>query len=143
MNPKNAEEQVLAAAGKEIYEAFFKNYTLKQWGKDPWIRRIISFVQRGLISALFKMPFYDFNTGYKIINRKVIDNILDQCKYMKQSFSSELMIRAYFTGYKIVNVPVLFKNRSGKNTGTNILNLPKIISKSLKGYLSLKKELKK
>lgn len=34
-NPKNAEEQVLALAGKEIYEAFFKNYTKKQWGIDP------------------------------------------------------------------------------------------------------------
>jgi len=34
-NPKNAEEQILALAGKEIYEAFFKNYTKKQWGVDP------------------------------------------------------------------------------------------------------------
>jgi len=34
-NPKNAEEQVLALAGREIYEAFFKNYTIKQWGLDP------------------------------------------------------------------------------------------------------------
>lgn len=33
--PKNAEEQVLSLAGKEIYDAFFKNYTLKQWGVDP------------------------------------------------------------------------------------------------------------
>jgi UDP-galactopyranose mutase len=34
-HPKNAEEQILALAGKEIYEAFFKNYTKKQWGMDP------------------------------------------------------------------------------------------------------------
>ncbi|MDD5606668.1 MAG: UDP-galactopyranose mutase [Candidatus Pacebacteria bacterium] len=34
-NPKNAEEQVLSLAGQEIYEAFFKNYTIKQWGIDP------------------------------------------------------------------------------------------------------------
>lgn len=34
-NPKNAEEQILALAGKEIYEAFFKNYTIKQWGIHP------------------------------------------------------------------------------------------------------------
>jgi UDP-galactopyranose mutase len=30
--PKNAEEQVLKNAGKELYEAFFKGYTEKQWG---------------------------------------------------------------------------------------------------------------
>jgi len=34
-NPKNAEEQVLSLVGKEIYEAFFKNYTIKQWGISP------------------------------------------------------------------------------------------------------------
>lgn len=34
-NPKNAEEQILALTGKEIYEAFFKNYTIKQWGIHP------------------------------------------------------------------------------------------------------------
>ena len=31
-NPENAEEQVLSKVGKEIYEAFFKDYTEKQWG---------------------------------------------------------------------------------------------------------------
>lgn len=34
-NPKNSKEQILSLAGKEIYEAFFKNYTIKQWGVDP------------------------------------------------------------------------------------------------------------
>lgn len=34
-NPKDAEEQVLAFAGREIYDAFFKNYTVKQWGIHP------------------------------------------------------------------------------------------------------------
>ncbi len=34
-NPKNAEEQVLALVGREIYSAFFKNYTIKQWGIHP------------------------------------------------------------------------------------------------------------
>ena len=34
-HPKNAEEQVLALVGREIHEAFFRNYTKKQWGVDP------------------------------------------------------------------------------------------------------------
>lgn len=34
-NPKNFEEQALKFVGNEIYEAFFKGYTLKQWGRDP------------------------------------------------------------------------------------------------------------
>jgi UDP-galactopyranose mutase len=34
-NPMNFEEQALRFIGKELYEAFFKGYTLKQWGIHP------------------------------------------------------------------------------------------------------------
>ena len=32
---KNFEEKAKSQIGQELYEAFFKNYTKKQWGKDP------------------------------------------------------------------------------------------------------------
>lgn len=34
-NPKNSEEFVLQKLGREIYEKFYKNYTIKQWGIHP------------------------------------------------------------------------------------------------------------
>lgn len=34
-NPKNAEEMVISLVGKELYEKFFKGYTLKQWNIHP------------------------------------------------------------------------------------------------------------
>lgn len=33
--PKNFEEQAMKFIGKDLYEAFFKGYTRKQWGCDP------------------------------------------------------------------------------------------------------------
>ncbi|MCH4249003.1 MAG: UDP-galactopyranose mutase [Acinetobacter populi] len=33
--PENFEEQALKFVGKDLYEAFFKGYTKKQWGCDP------------------------------------------------------------------------------------------------------------
>lgn len=33
--PKNSEEQVILKIGKDIYDKFFKNYTMKQWGIHP------------------------------------------------------------------------------------------------------------
>jgi UDP-galactopyranose mutase len=33
--PKNFEEQALRFIGKDLYEAFFRGYTRKQWGVDP------------------------------------------------------------------------------------------------------------
>ena len=35
INPNTFEEQALKFVGKELYEAFFKGYTLKQWGISP------------------------------------------------------------------------------------------------------------
>ena len=34
-NPKNSEEMVLSQVGRKFYEMFFKNYTRKQWKRDP------------------------------------------------------------------------------------------------------------
>lgn len=33
--PRNSEEWVLSRVGRELYEAFYLNYTLKQWGVHP------------------------------------------------------------------------------------------------------------
>jgi UDP-galactopyranose mutase len=33
--PKNSEELVLSRVGRELYEAFYLGYTLKQWGQHP------------------------------------------------------------------------------------------------------------
>lgn len=34
-SPANSEEYVLSRVGRELYEAFYLNYTLKQWGVHP------------------------------------------------------------------------------------------------------------
>ena len=34
-NPTNSEEVIISQVGWELYEKFFKNYTLKQWKKHP------------------------------------------------------------------------------------------------------------
>ncbi len=34
-NPKNFEEQAIVLVGRRLYEAFLRDYTAKQWGRDP------------------------------------------------------------------------------------------------------------
>lgn len=33
--PKNFKDVIVSQVGERLYEVFFKNYTIKQWGKDP------------------------------------------------------------------------------------------------------------
>ncbi|MHB2027054.1 MAG: UDP-galactopyranose/dTDP-fucopyranose mutase family protein [Elusimicrobiota bacterium] len=34
-SPKNSEEYVVSRVGRELYEKFYRGYTIKQWGKHP------------------------------------------------------------------------------------------------------------
>lgn len=54
--PKNLEEQAISLVGKSLYEAFIKNYTKKQWHKDP----------KELSADIIKrIPVrYDYNISY-------------------------------------------------------------------------------
>ena len=54
--PRNFEEKALATIGKELYEAFFKGYTQKQWQTNP----------KELPASVFgRIPFrYTMNTRY-------------------------------------------------------------------------------
>lgn len=60
-NPGNMEDQLLSKIGRELYEAFFKNYTTKQWGKSPnklpgsTIQRIP--VRENYNSSYYNKPF--------------------------------------------------------------------------------------
>ena len=105
------------------------------------IRRIITFVQRIIVSILFVIPFYDFNAGFKIIHKNIVNNALKDCKYMNQNISTEMLIRAHKKGYTIKNVPIKFIGRTGKNTGTNFKGIPSIILKSIIGFFKLRMEL--
>ena len=54
--PESFEEQALKFVGGDLYEAFFKNYTLKQWGLEP---------SRLPASILKRLPVrFDYNDNY-------------------------------------------------------------------------------
>ena len=55
-NPKNFEEFVLSKLGKEIYENFYKNYTIKQWGIHP--RKLSKDVAGRLPIRFDRNPYY-------------------------------------------------------------------------------------
>jgi UDP-galactopyranose mutase len=55
-DPQSFEEQALRFIGRELYEAFFKGYTLKQWEVDP---------QRLPASILKRLPVrFNYNDNY-------------------------------------------------------------------------------
>ncbi len=54
--PKNLEEQALSLVGKDVYETLIKEYTEKQWGREP--NKLPSFIIK-------RLPVrYTFNNNY-------------------------------------------------------------------------------
>ncbi|WP_323141770.1 UDP-galactopyranose mutase [Massilia phyllosphaerae] len=77
-NPQTFEEQALRFVGRELYEAFFKTYTIKQWGLQP------SELPASILKRLPVRFNYDDNyfnhkyqgmpkDGYTVIVEKMLD----------------------------------------------------------------------
>ena len=77
--PKNLEEQALKMLGRELYENFFKGYTIKQWGCDP--KQLPASVFKRLpVRFNYDDNYYDKKHqgipehGYTDIMEKIIDH---------------------------------------------------------------------
>lgn len=114
--PKNAKEQVLASVGKEIYEAFFKNYTIKQWGNLNLDASVTARIpirtntdDRYVNDKFQAMPkegyfkvFENLLKGIKVILRTNFKEIKDKVKYKKLIYSGPI---DEFFDYKYGKLP--------------------------------------
>lgn len=77
-DPQNFEEQALSMIGRDLYEAFFKGYTKKQWGRDPK-ELPASILKRLPVRFNYNDNYY--NHKYQGIPQngytKIVENILD------------------------------------------------------------------
>jgi glycosyltransferase involved in cell wall biosynthesis len=81
---------------------------------DTINRKIMSSVYNLIVQALFGLNVKDINSGYKIVKRKVIDNMIFLSK--SPFVDVELFIHAKKHGYKVKQYPLIFLSRaSGKS----------------------------
>lgn len=105
--PRNFEEQAISFIGKPLYDAFIRNYTMKQWGTDP----------RNLDAAIIKrLPVrasYDINyfpdlwqgiptSGYNALFKALIDHPLIELRcgvdYLSERVSLPRSIPTFYSG---------------------------------------------
>jgi len=90
IDPQNFEEQSLKLVGKVVYETFFKEYTIKQWGCDPKLLPS-SILKRLPIRFNYDDNYYHSayqgipKEGYTQIVAKMLDHptieVKTNCKY--------------------------------------------------------------
>jgi len=108
---------------------------------DPFNRIFFSRVYNLIVNILFGLRFRDIDSGFRIIKKRVIEDILFDVKTLKYCVSSEFVIRAHQKGYRIKEVPIKHMQRQcGKTSIFTINNLPEIIFSLIVGLIKLRME---
>lgn len=110
--------------------------------RDPVHRLIISKGYNFIIGIMFGIWLKDIDCGFRLIRKRVVDNVLDETVTLKECVSSEYVIRAFKKGYKITEVPI---NHYPRQTGNTAIfspkKLPFMIIGLLWGLIKIKLEL--
>lgn len=111
---------------------------------DSLQRRIMSKVFQFMAKKLFGLPdFKDITAPFKLMKTNVAREIAKECKYMRESFWTEFIIRAHRKGLSIFEVPVKHRARIGGSTRVyKPQKIPKIVFSQLRGLINLWGELK-
>ena len=112
--------------------------------KDPFYRIVMTRVFNTLVNIYFGTHFNDIDSGFKLIKRDAINSIIDDEWIQKALISFEIMIRLYYKGYKIKEVPVSHKAReNGESRGLPLKTIPKVIVEVLSNFKKIKKDVLK
>jgi glycosyltransferase involved in cell wall biosynthesis len=76
-------------------------------------RTIISLGYKLFIRSLFNTGVKDYQCGFKAVNRAVRDNVMPFVKCDGFPFDTEMIVKAYYAGYIITQIPVKWKEDTG------------------------------
>ena len=101
----------------------------------PMGRVLMSYYASAYVRFITRMSIRDTTAGFKCYTRKVLNSILQEpVKFVGYAFQIEMKFRAWKYGYKIKEVPIIFRDRTrgeSKMSG-------KIFKEAVFGVISMK-----
>lgn len=89
---------------------YVKGGSLENW---PWDRHVLSYGASVYVRFVTWMPVKDPTAGFLCYHRKVLESLnLDSIKFIGYAFQIEMKYKSYCRGFKIKEVPILFKDRT-------------------------------
>ncbi|EDP71181.1 dolichol-phosphate mannosyltransferase [Flavobacteriales bacterium ALC-1] len=119
-------------ADLSVGSRYVKGITVVNW---PMTRIILSYGASRYVRLITRMKVKDSTAGFVCYKRAVLEAIdLEKIKFVGYAFQIEMKFKAYKKGFKIVEIPVIFKDRTkGKSKMSG-----SIISEAIFGVISLK-----
>lgn len=111
---------------------YVKGITVVNW---PMSRIILSYGASRYVRFITRMKVKDSTAGFVCYKRSVLEAIhLKKVKFVGYAFQIEMKFKAYKKGFRIVEIPVIFKDRTkGKSKMSG-----SIISEAIFGVISLR-----
>lgn len=119
-------------ADLSVGSRYVKGITVVNW---PMSRILLSYGASRYVRLITRMKVKDSTAGFVCYKRKVLETIdLSKIKFVGYAFQIEMKFKAHKKGFKIVEIPVIFKDRvKGKSKMSG-----SIISEAIFGVISLK-----
>lgn len=119
-------------ADMSIGSRYVKGINVVNW---PMSRILLSYFASKYVRFITRMKIFDTTAGFVCYKRKVLEAIdLESIKFVGYAFQIEMKFKAYLKKFNIVEVPVIFTDRTkGKSKMSG-----GIISEAIFGVISMK-----
>ena len=93
-----------------IGSRYVKGVNIVNW---PMSRLLMSFFASKYVKLITGMPVQDSTAGFKCYKRAVLETInFDKVQFVGYAFQIEMKFKAWKYGFKIIEVPVIFTDRT-------------------------------
>jgi dolichol-phosphate mannosyltransferase len=136
-SPNDLPRLYQACAGQEggdvaIGSRYVSGVNVVNW---PMGRVLMSWCASKYVRFITRMPVHDTTAGFVCYRREVLETIdLDHIRFKGYAFQIEMKFTAYKSGFRIVEVPVIFINRE---LGTSKMNTS-IFGEAMFGVIRMK-----
>jgi dolichol-phosphate mannosyltransferase len=115
-----------------IGSRYVKGVNVVNW---PLSRVLLSYFASIYVKMITGMKIHDATAGFVCYNRKVLETLkLNKIKFVGYAFQIEMKYRAFSRGFKIVEIPIIFTDRTkGVSKMSNA-----IIKEAVFGVISLR-----
>ena len=113
----------------------------KEHRKDPFYRIVMTKVFNTCVNLYFHSHFKDIDSGFKLIRRQAIESILEDRWIVTDLISFEIMVRLFYRGYRIKEIPVSHRPReNGASRGLPLKKIPKVVFRVLSNFKAVKED---
>lgn len=115
----------------------------KEKRNDPSYRLFLAWSLNFLVRRYFGVNFRDIDSGFKLISKKLLRDLLSQDWFLKNNISLEIVLRSVYLGYSTKEISVKHHARQfGESRGLPPGKIPKVVFSLLKNFPRLKKIIK-